>query len=173
VSGPPGAGKSTASRLVAERLSPSVCIESDQYWSTIVNGFIQPWLPESAEQTRAVASAYSAAAARMALGGYFVVLEGVVGPWLLPIVESEMKSSGVELIYVVLRPTRETAIARGMSRRGQEAVPGLPALADPGPIGDLWDLFAEIGEYETNVLDTTRLDPVAVASLIWDRFAQR
>lgn len=173
LSGPPGAGKSTAARLVAERGSPSVCLESDWFWSTIVNGFVQPWLPEAAHQTRVIASAYAAAAARLARGGYFVVLDGVIGPWLMPIVKSEFSEAGVGLVYIILRPTREVAIARGVSRAGQEEVVGLPALVDPGPIGELWDRFADLDDSDAIVIDTTHLDPPAAAAAIWQRYESR
>ncbi len=53
ISGPPGAGKSTVAKLVATRQgSPSVCLESDWFWTTITNGFISPWEPASDRQNR-------------------------------------------------------------------------------------------------------------------------
>ena len=45
LSGPPGAGKSTVAPLVAADADPSVRLESDWFWTTFVNGFVEPWLP--------------------------------------------------------------------------------------------------------------------------------
>ena len=43
-------------------------------------------------------------------------------------------------------------------------------LTDSGPTGQLWDLFADLGEYEKNVLDVSGLDPAAIANMIWERY---
>lgn len=102
--------------------------------------------------------------------GYFVVLDAVLGPWLLPIMEPEFAAAGVGYTYVVLRPARDVALARGTSRAGQEVSWGLPALADPGPISQLWDLFSDLGELEANVIDTTDLDVAATEAAIWQRY---
>lgn len=147
-----------------------MCIESDWFWSTIRTGFIQPWLPESAKQTRVVAGAYAAASAQLARGGYFVVLEGVVGPWLLDVEERELSRDEVGFVYVVLRVPRDVVIARAEGRKDEEVGPGLPALTDPAPTGQLWDQFSDLGDYEENVLDASGLDPAETALKIWERY---
>lgn len=45
ISGPPGAGKSTVSRLVAGALSRSVVIEGDEVYHMVAGGYVAPWLP--------------------------------------------------------------------------------------------------------------------------------
>ena len=76
LTGPPGAGKSTVAGLVAERFSEAVHLESDWFWTTIVSGHVAPWLAEADAQNRAVLRA-TAAAGRLAAGGYTVVMEGL------------------------------------------------------------------------------------------------
>lgn len=107
VTGPPAAGKTTAARLLAARFEPRVCVlESDWWWTTIVAGRVSPWLPEAHEQNRAVVRSFSAAAAVMAAGSYPTVLEGIIGPWMLDLVQEEAAARDVPVHYVVLRPDR-------------------------------------------------------------------
>lgn len=50
VTGPPGAGKSTVARLLAERFDPSVLVEGDAFFAFLARGVIAPWLPEADQQ---------------------------------------------------------------------------------------------------------------------------
>jgi hypothetical protein len=160
VTGPPGAGKSTVAPLVAAGLEPpTACIEADWFWTTISSGFIPPWEPESDHQNRTILRSTMAVAAEMGAGGYRVVIDGVIGPWHLPVATSALAPSGVDLDYVVLRPDLATCLARAARRAGEPArVPGHPPLTASGPIRHMWDQFADLGPYETHVVDTTDLD---------------
>jgi adenylate kinase family enzyme len=42
LTGPPGAGKTTVGAIIASESPFSVCIQSDWFWTTIVNGRIPP-----------------------------------------------------------------------------------------------------------------------------------
>jgi dephospho-CoA kinase len=70
LTGPPGAGKTTVGVLIAAESPLSACIQSDWFWTTIVNGHIPPWESEADAQNRAVIRAAAAAGARMANAGW-------------------------------------------------------------------------------------------------------
>ena len=155
VSGPPGAGKTTVARRVAETSDvPAVHFHTDDFYGAILTGFIAPWLPESHGQNRVVMRAIVAAAAEYAAGGYVVVIDGVVGPWFLDGYREAARRLGVALDYVVLRPDRGTAVARA---RDRQAFP----LAEYPP--GLYESFADLGELEHHVIDTTTDDADALA----------
>lgn len=78
ISGPPGAGKSTVGRLVAERFDRSVHIGADLVRESIVSGFEQPSMPVSegfAKQTALQREIVIAWADRMAAAGYVPIVD--------------------------------------------------------------------------------------------------
>ncbi|HEY4929266.1 MAG TPA: AAA family ATPase [Acidimicrobiales bacterium] len=170
VTGPPGAGKTTIAPLVARRADPSVCLESDWFWTTIANGFVPPYRTEAHEQNATVVRAFAAAASALAAGGYTVVLEGIVGPWFLHLVVEECARHEVPLSYVVLRPSRAVALTRATSRVDEKRVPGHPPLTDGEVIGRMWDVFADLGDLEPLVIDNSALSASEAADRVWDRF---
>ncbi|MFL5792310.1 MAG: AAA family ATPase, partial [Actinomycetota bacterium] len=54
ITGPPGAGKSTVARSVADRFEPSALVEGDAFFGFVARGYIDPWLPESHAQNAVV-----------------------------------------------------------------------------------------------------------------------
>jgi predicted kinase len=154
VSGPPGAGKTTVARILAETSpTPAVHLHTDDFYSAIRSGFIAPWLPESAEQNATISRAIAAAVCAYASGGFAVYVDGVVGPWFLDLYREAAAQAGVPLHYLVLRAARETVVARARDR-------------DTAPIADypprIFEAFADLGALEPHVLDTTRLSVDAV-----------
>ena len=108
VTGPPGAGKSTVARLLADRYDPSVLVEGDKFFDFLATGAIEPWLPESNEQNEVVTRAASAAAGEYARGGFTTVYNGIVGPWFLATFAA---GTGLQrLDYVVLLPSVERCL---------------------------------------------------------------
>lgn len=116
VTGPPGSGKSTVSKIVVQRSGPSALVEGDQFFAFLARDAIEPWLAESHEQNTVVVGAAASATGRFTEGGFFTVYDGVVGPWFL---DSFASAAGLtELDYVVLIPDAETCVERVLSRTG-------------------------------------------------------
>jgi DNA polymerase III delta prime subunit len=144
LTGPPGSGKTTtAEALAGEPGSPKVHLHSDDFWHFIKNGVIPPYLPEAHEQNIVVVDVLTKAAAGYASGGYFVVVDGIVGPWFL----EPFRKIAAPLHYVILRPSLDVAIRRCRERGGN-------TLTDPGPIAELHRQFSSLGAFERHVLST-------------------
>lgn len=73
VTGPPGAGKSTVARILADRSERSVLVEGDVFFGFLARGAIEPWLPESKQQNEIVTRAAASAAGRYSSAGYMTV----------------------------------------------------------------------------------------------------
>jgi predicted kinase len=154
VTGPPGAGKSTTARALAASFPRSVHLHTDDFWHAIVSGAVPPYLPESDEQNHTVMKVIRNAASTYAAGGFVVVVDGIIGPWMLQhFREQGLPLAVPRLHYVVLRPSRDETLRRAQGRSD----PG--ALVDPAPILSMWDQFAELHELERHVIDTTTQTP--------------
>ncbi|RZS77868.1 AAA domain-containing protein [Phyllobacterium myrsinacearum] len=144
LTGPPGSGKSTAAAsLVASSGIPAVHLHSDDFWHYIKSGFIEPYLPTAHRQNTTVVDVLAGAAERYAKGNYFVVVDGIIGPWFL----DPFRSLSIPLHYIVLRPVLSDAIERCQQRGGD-------TLTDPGPISALHQQFSALNGLEQHVIET-------------------
>jgi hypothetical protein len=160
ITGPPGAGKTTVAAALARSGPLGVHLVADQCFHWIVSGYVAPWLPEGDNQNATVIGAIGAAAARYAMGGYDVVVDGIVGPWFLGRFQQAIGSAVDNLRYVVLRPSREVAQQRALGRAG------LQDLVDPGPIGAMYEAFMELGPFESYVIDSSNHEPAATVETV-------
>lgn len=149
LTGPPGAGKSSVARLVAENAPrAAVHLHTDSFYVWIRTAFVPPYLPEAARQNDVVLRVIAEAACGYARGGYDVVLDGVVGPWALGPFRDAVQRDGLDLFYVVLRPSLEVTLARGTARDASE-------LTDVEPLKGMHAAFEGLGELERHVVDTS------------------
>lgn len=158
VTGPSGAGKTTVGRLVAAAFDLSAHIQADAFMPFVENGWVEPWLPESAHQNHVLGGAVAAAAMEFAEGGYAVVLDGHWFPEGLDGLAQWCTRRNVALHYAVLRPDLTTCLARVTQRR-----PGDPD--DPEAAARLHARFADLGDHEANVIDVSGA-PEDVADLM-------
>jgi energy-coupling factor transporter ATP-binding protein EcfA2 len=146
VTGPPGAGKSTVARILADRFEPSVLVEGDSFFAFLARGAIPPWLPESNAQNEIVTEAAASAAGRYASGGYTTVYDGVVGPWFLPTFATATGLSCLD--YLILLPSVERCVQGVGTRQGH-------GFTDEGAARKMHDEFARADVDRRHVL----LDP--------------
>ncbi|MFE0695143.1 MULTISPECIES: AAA family ATPase [unclassified Streptomyces] len=147
VTGPPGAGKSTVSGLLAKTYPLSVHLHTDDFWAFIKEGAVAPYLPEAQRQNEVVMGVLAEAAFGYARGGYQVILDGVVGPWFLDGFLAAAETHDITLRYVVLRPDEETTVARATGR-------GPDALTERDPVLSMHRQFQDLGELERCVIDS-------------------
>ena len=151
VSGACGTGKTSVAHLLAEN-SANACavhIHTDDFYQYIRKGYIAPWLDGSGDQNETVVEAVVAGAKRFSEGGYEVYVDGVIGPWFLsPWIK--LAGDGIDVRYIVLRPDEQTTISRAFEREQRDFFP-----LDREAIESVWRSFADLGRYESNVVDTS------------------
>ena len=160
VTGIPGAGKTTVSRLLAERFSRGVHVEADRLHWMIVRGALWPnEEPRDEAERQLVMRALNAAmlAANFFDNGFTVVVDDViVGKDRLRIYERQLADRGFSL--VVLAPPVEVALSRDAGR-GDSSTEGIWAHLD----AEQREKLGDVGLW----LDTGRLSPdEAVAEIL-------
>jgi cytidylate kinase len=157
VTGPPGAGKSTVARLLANRARRSVLVNGDAFFGFLASGAIEPWLSEANEQNDVVIRAAASAAGTYAAGGFETVYDGVVGPWFLPTFAA---ATGLERFdYVILLPDVECCVQRVDTRIGH-------GFQDQNATRKMHAQFMNAGVDGRHVLVDLPEDPEAVALLV-------
>lgn len=150
VTGPPGAGKSTVAKLLADSMSRSVLVEGDAFFGFLANGAIDPWLPESHEQNTVVTRAAGKATGEFVVGGFSVVYDGVVGPWFL---DTFVTTAGLtEVDYAVLLPTVEVCQQRVEARHGH-------GFTDPAATASMHRQFSEAELEQRHLVRDQGLSP--------------
>lgn len=159
LTGPPGAGKTTVAQALMAATTPAAHIVGDDFWGFIESGWVPPYLPGSEHQNRVVVAALGAAASEYSVGGYFVVLDALIGPWLLKAAAQVAFERGCDVHYVVLRPGQQTTMARAVARGGG-------ALVDPAPVATMYDAFRRLGAFERYVVDSSHLSVAATVDAV-------
>jgi len=160
LSGPPGTGKTTVARLLAECHGRSVHLEADCFFRFVRSGHVEPWTPESHAQNRTVMGIVGDAAAGYAADGYFTIVDGIVIPrWFLDPLCERLREAQLDVAYAILRAPLSVCTARLRARESVE-------LAEPAVIEQLWRSFADLGDLERHVLSLDAEAPAEVADLL-------
>ena len=143
ISGTPGSGKTSLARLLSASQSRGVHIESDMFFRFLAHP-VNPSLPEADSQNSIVVRAYLAAAREYSAGGCDVYLDGVIGPWLLPLISSMVS----DICYVLLHAPLDVVLARVQVRTSQSS-------ATPDVVIRMHEQFCNVpNSLQQHVLDT-------------------
>ena len=159
IDGVSGAGKSTVARRVVHGFERGVHLHTDDFWQAIVTGGIPPYLSAADDQNHTVMDVIAAASYSYARGGFTTLIDGVIGPSMLPHFRPYLHMDpDIPLHYIVLRPDRDTTLERARSRTSAEA------LTDPAALSTMWRHFADLGAFEAHVINTTTHHPAETAT---------
>jgi chloramphenicol 3-O-phosphotransferase len=161
VSGPPGAGKSTIARRLAEGAAgPLAChLHTDDFYAYIRKGYVPPWEPDARAQNTTIMTALALSAASFARGGYDVLVDGIIGPWFLEPWTSQARVQRLDLRFVVLRPDEASTVSRALAREGHP-------MRDAAVVRFMWKQFVDLGALEPHALDTTDESPEATLAAL-------
>lgn len=154
-----------AKLLTAGAEGKAAHLHTDDFYVYIRKGYIEPWLPTAHGQNTTIMEAASESAMAYARGGYFTVVDGIVGPWFLPPFRERAARDGIAIDYVVLRPSKATAISRGVAREERGA------MRDEKVIAQMWDHFADLGVLERHALDNGGHTTIQTAEAILNGLA--
>ena len=167
ISGPPGSGKSSVSKRLAEDsiYDRAAHMHTDDFYRYIRKGYVSPWLSEANEQNTVIIEAFAASVKELAIGGYEVIVDGVLGPWFLD-PWFGLAQSGFDIRYIILRPDEQTTISRAVNRESDTA------LTDIEAVKHMWQAFSDLGLYESHAIDTTHQSINETVALIQKMLAE-
>jgi hypothetical protein len=96
-------------------------------------------------------------AAAYADAGYVTIVEGIVIPrWFLEPLRDALHAAGHRTAYAVLRAPLATCLERVRGRDG--------ALSDPAVVEQLWNEFADLGQWEGHAIEAGDASPDELAA---------
>jgi predicted kinase len=154
LTGSPGTGKTTVAGRLARAKPRGLHIPSDIFY-TFPAYPISPYRPAALEQNTAIIAAVTRTSATFASKGYDVILDGIFGPWFLPVIAGELRPTGLAVHYVVLTAPLEIALRRVQAHIGHEK---------DHVVHLMYAAFSDLGPYAKHAVDTASRDADAVAA---------
>lgn len=162
VTGPPGAGKSTVSGLVADSFDSSVLIPADWFFGLWRRGAIDPWLPRALPQATVAFGAAAAATGAFARADCRVVYDGFIPLGDVPGFAAAARLS--VLHYAVILPPVTTCVDRVTSRAGH-------GFTSPGATRAMHRDFTQATLDARHLITDAEAAPEDAARQILDRLA--
>lgn len=144
IGGCPGTGKTTLARELSKRSPNGVHLVTDNFFDFLSHK-VDPSTKPAQHQNEIVLSAWCAAARSYDAGGYDVFVDGVIGPWWLPILDRELG----EYRYIMLQADLDICLRRVEERDGQSS-------ATPAVVRRMHEQFSTADQSSLLVLDSTQ-----------------
>lgn len=117
ITGSPGAGKTTVAARLAKAAPRGLHLPADVFFAFPAHP-VSPYRADGHEQNTDIMIALARAAAAFSQRGYEVFLDGIFGPWFLPVITEVIYSENIALEYVVLRAPLDITLRRVQAREG-------------------------------------------------------
>ena len=153
ITGAPGTGKTTLAAYLAKARSRGLHLPADIFFTFPAHP-ISPYRAAAHGQNTDIMVALTRTAATFAIRGYDVFLDGIFGPWFLPLIATELQPTGVPLEYVVLRAPLEVTLDRVRTRCGN----GKDHI-----VRQMHSEFEKLGPYSGHTIDAGVRSPAEIA----------
>ena len=156
ISGPPGVGKSTVSKIIAESIRSSALIHADQVYHMVVGGHLPPWKSEF--QIDLMWNNILSLVSNFIHTGMDVVIDAVAFPEDVKKVYQLVMENKIRMKYAVLLSDELTLAKRDGGRQEQMGNRSLEVLKE----------FLDLKLDSNYLLNTDSLSPESVADAIFD-----